>query len=284
MSQCKSWITFTMTALIACLVLAPPVTPAPPVQAEEAVDDGKKKPKFNVGGVDQPGATIKGLVLYSGKKYKTKKTLDMATDKFCVGGHAEPASYNQTRLYGKNGDQVTLQNVFVWVSKGIGKKDYPTPDKPAVLDQIGCLYTPRVSGIVTGQTLQVLNSDNTRHNVNLFKSSKNPKFNNASSKGQVITKVFKRAEVGKKHLQYKCDVHGWMKAHMHVVAHPFFAVTQEDGTFELRGLKPGEYELSFWHEYSKYLPDKKTITVTVGEGETKEVTVTYKKKPSRKKS
>jgi len=279
MTRRKIWITSAITTLITCLVLAPSA------QAEAATGDNeKKKPKINVGGVDQPGATIKGIVLYSGKKYKTRKTLDMATDKHCVAGHPEPVSSNQTRLYGKNGDQVTLQNVFVWISKGIGKKDYPAPDKPAVLDQVGCLYVPRVSGIVTRQVLQVRNQDGTRHNVNLYKSSKNRKFNNASSKGQVITKMFKKAEVGKKHLQYKCDVHGWMKAHMHVVEHPFFAVTQEDGTFELRGLKPGEYELSFWHEYSKYLPDKNKVAVAIGKGETKEVAVTYKKKSPRKKS
>lgn len=279
MTRRKIWITSATTTLITCLVLAPSA------QAEAATGDNEKKnPKINIGGGNQPGATIKGIVLYSGKKYKTRKTLDMATDKHCVTGHPEPVPSNQTRLYGKNGDQVTLQNVFVWISKGIGKKDYPTPDKPAVLDQAGCLYVPRVSGIVTRQALQVKNQDGTRHNVNLYKSSKNPKFNNASSKGQVITKMFKKAEVGKKHLQYKCDVHSWMKAHMHVVEHPFFAVTQEDGTFELRGLKPGEYELSFWHEYSKYLPDKNKVAVAIGKGETKEVTITYKKKSPRKKS
>ena len=38
---------------------------------------------------------------------------------------------------------------------------------------------------------------------------------------------------------FKCDVHGWMNAYVGVLDHPFFAVTDEDGKFELKGLPPG---------------------------------------------
>ena len=55
---------------------------------------------------------------------------------------------------------------------------------------------------------------------------------------------------------------------MGVVAHPYFATTGEDGSFELPNLPPGEYTIGVWHE--KY--GKKSQKVSVGDKETKEIT------------
>ena len=60
----------------------------------------------------------------------------------------------------------------------------------------------------------------------------------------------------------KCDVHPWMKAWVMVADHPYFAVTDENGNFEINNvLPPGEYELGFWHERLSNLPKKKFIQV-----------------------
>ena len=46
----------------------------------------------------------------------------------------------------------------------------------------------------------------------------------------------------------KCAViQGW-KSHLRVMDHPFFAVTDAEGKFEIPGLSPGEYTLVAWHE------------------------------------
>jgi hypothetical protein len=39
-----------------------------------------------------------------------------------------------------------------------------------------------------------------------------------------------------------------MRAYANVVTHPFFAVTAENGTFELRGLPAGTFTIEAWHE------------------------------------
>ncbi len=49
-------------------------------------------------------------------------------------------------------------------------------------------------------------------------------------------------------LRMKCDVHAGMSAHIGVVPHPWFAVTGEDGAFELAGVPPGEYVIEAWQE------------------------------------
>ena len=49
-------------------------------------------------------------------------------------------------------------------------------------------------------------------------------------------------------LRLKCDVHTWMVAFVGVVNHPYFAVTSADGSFALRDVPEGTYELRAWHE------------------------------------
>ena len=58
-------------------------------------------------------------------------------------------------------------------------------------------------------------------------------------------KVLARPETS---IPIKCNQHPWMRAYVHVVQHPFHAVTGEDGSFELKGLPPGEYEIEAVHE------------------------------------
>ncbi|MBH07195.1 MAG: hypothetical protein CMJ20_12860 [Phycisphaeraceae bacterium] len=232
--------------------------------------------KINIGGIDQPGAVIKGVIKFGSKVVK-RKPIRMDADRNCAAVHSEKV-LDQVRIFGKNGDHNVLQNVFVWVSKGLKSKKYASPKAAAVIDQTGCLYEPHVSGVMIGQKLHILNSDNTQHNVKAAVGRKTL-FNQASGEGSTIEQVFKKSQ----DIVLKCDVHSWMSAHVRVMDHPYFAVTQDDGTFEIRGLPPGDYEISTWHEYRRYKPDQSPVSVTIGMGETKEVTVTYKSKSKKKK-
>jgi hypothetical protein len=100
--------------------------------------------------------------------------------------------------------------------------------------------------VFVGQPVAIQNSDPTLHNVHA-----NPKDNDEFNIGQpdekapVITKTFSQPEIG---VSFRCDVHGWMRAYANVVTHPFFAVSNDDGTFEIKGLAPGTYTIEAWHE------------------------------------
>ena len=85
----------------------------------------------------------------------------------------------------------------------------------------------------------------------------NAGFNIASVFGQKLVKQFK-PEIG---LRVQCSVHRWMYANIHVLDHPFFAITDPDGKFTLKGLPPGNYEVTVWHEYYKIKPTPE-ITIT----------------------
>ena len=74
----------------------------------------------------------------------------------------------------------------------------------------------------------------------------NQDFNQGTpKKGSKLTRTFTVPEVM---VRFKCDVHPWMAAYVGVVAHPYFAVTDAYGAFDIKGLPPGTYTLEAWHE------------------------------------
>ena len=150
-----------------------------------------------------------------------------------------------------------LENVFVYLKGGAADKNsFPVPSDPAVLDQQGCRYHPRTLGVMTDQKFEVRNSDPTTHNVHPSPKV-NPEWNQSQPQGAPpIDQVFKRKEVI---IPIKCNQHPWMKANVAVLDHPFFAVSDSAGSFSIKGLPPGEYEIEAWHE--KY--GAKTMKVKV---------------------
>jgi hypothetical protein len=82
------------------------------------------------------------------------------------------------------------------------------------------------------------------------------------------TEVFSEPEIM---VPIKCDVHSWMNSYIGVVSNPFFAVTGDDGTFDLSELPAGTYTIEAWHE--KY--GTQTQEVTVGDGDAQEISFSF---------
>lgn len=186
---------------------------------------------------DGPGV-ITGTIRYDGGA-PAPRSLRMDSDPRCVPGLG---AISEVLVVGPGNG---LKNVFVYVKEGLGTRTYAAPTTPFALDQTGCQYVPHVFGVQVGQPIQITNSDPTLHNVNAA-----PKDNRGFNFGQVpkvpaVTRVFDKPEVM---VPFRCDVHGWMNAYVGVVPHPFFAVTKDDGSFEIKGLPPGSYTLEAWHE------------------------------------
>lgn len=186
---------------------------------------------------DGPG-TIVGVVTFSGTAPKPRP-LPMDSDPLCVT-EAGGATSELLVVGPGNG----IKNVFVYVKDGLGTRRYAVPASPVPLDQKGCRYVPHVFGVQVGQTILVSNSDPLIHNVHAMPKN-NREFNfGQPAKTPPVSRVFNQAEIG---LPFKCDVHGWMNAYVNVLPHPFFAVTKDDGSFEIKGLPAGSYTLELWH-------------------------------------
>lgn len=160
----------------------------------------------------------------------------------CSVLHKEP-QLNESAIVSDDGG---LANVFVYVKKGLKKnQQYPMPAESAVLNQSGCMYQPRVQGVRVGQDLVIRNNDKLTHNTRSY-AFRNRAFNIAQpAESEDRTKVFKKPE---KAIQMGCDIHGWMKAFVFAMDHPFFAVTDEKGQFKIAGLPAGDYTVAAWHE------------------------------------
>ena len=166
-----------------------------------------------------------------------------------------------------------LRDAFIHVSKGLEAKTFKPPkESKAVLDQKGCWYHPRVSGIMVGQTLKILNSDPTMHNVNAM-----PNFNAAMP--ATVKKLEKKFKKGKVMFKIKCNVHPWMRAYVGILDHPYYAVSGKDGSYEIADLPPGKYTLTVWHEKMK--KSTKDITVTA-DGAKADFKLAKKKKKKKK--
>ncbi|HEY3204250.1 MAG TPA: carboxypeptidase regulatory-like domain-containing protein [Thermoanaerobaculia bacterium] len=209
------------------------------------------------------GATVTGKVNFEGTA-PAMAAIKMDADAYCKAEHKEPV-YEQEVVVNSN---KTLQWVLVYVKEGVSGS-YPAPTTPVTLDQHGCQYRPHVFGIQAGQPLKILNSDGTLHNIHAL-PKKNAEFNIGQPfKGMETLKKFDNTEVP---LRFKCDVHKWMGAYTGVFNHPFFATTNEQGTFEIKNLPPGNYVIEAWHE--KY--GAQTQNVTVSGSESKTVDFTFK--------
>ena len=195
-------------------------------------------------------ASVTGKATFTGTPPNPAK-IDMNADPVCAGSGSTVTS--EDVVVNSNG---TLKNVFVYVKEGLEGQTFTAPTEKVVMNQQGCHYSPHVFGAQVNQPVEIVNSDATLHNVHgMPKASK--EFNlGMPIQGMKVTRKFDKPEVM---VKFKCDVHPWMHAYVGVVDHPFFAVTGEDGSFEIKNLPPGQYTLEAWHE--KFGTQTQQITV-----------------------
>ena len=149
-----------------------------------------------------------------------------------------------------------LANVIVHVDGVASSADGGT-DRP-ILDQLNCMFMPHVLAVKKGQPVLIRNSDHELHNVHAT-PDENTAFNiGLAHVGDNKEVRFDKAEI----FRVRCDVHPWMKAYIGVFDSNYFAVSSLDGSFEIKGLPPGSYELVAWHERFGEL--KQTIEVKDG--------------------
>jgi plastocyanin len=153
-----------------------------------------------------------------------------------------------------------LAGAFVTLELGEAPSTVPPPERtPARLEQKGCMYVPRVLALRVGQPLLVTNDDPTNHNVHT-RSKRNPGINrNMGAKQPPLEFVFEKPE---RPVPFACDIHPWMGAAVFVEEHPWFAVSDERGAFEIRDVPPGEHTLELVHESL----GKKAVSVRVVAG------------------
>lgn len=184
------------------------------------------------------GAGVTGSATLEGDPPAEFK-LKMNADPKCDALYPDGSPSTRYFIVGEGG---SLGNVFLYITDP-PDGDYPAPETPTTLLQEGCLYSPLVGGIQVDQTLRIENVDEHLHNVRAL-ARKNRPFNLGQPGVGVREKSFKTPEEA---IKFKCDVHPWMESYLFVLDHPFYAVTDENGRFEIDDLPAGTYTLAAWH-------------------------------------
>ncbi len=208
-------------------------------------------------------ASLSGIVKFQGVAPKPKN-IDMSSDPNCAKAHSTPATTEEVVIDADN----DLANVIVYVADGLGDHTFQPPDQPAVFEQKGCQYRPHVLALQAKQKLDVVNSDETTHNIHPSPTN-NREWNMTQPHGVPLEQSFAREEIA---IPVKCNIHPWMKGYIAVFKHPYFAVSDKKGSFDLKDLPPGSYTITAWHEKL----GTQTQKITVAAGETKKLDFTFK--------
>lgn len=221
-----------------------------------------RSPKLIASPPDSP-ASVAGVVKFQGTGPKPTR-IDVSQDPLCAKAHPTPLTAEDIVVGANEG----LANVVVYVSDGLGTRTFQPPQQAAVLEQKGCQYKPHVLALQTNQKLNIVNSDETTHNIHPTPSN-NREWNMTQPHNMPMEQQFAREEVS---VPVKCNVHPWMKGYIAVLKNPYFAVTDKEGHFNLKDLPPGTYTITAWQEKLGTSMQK----ITVGAGESKTLDFTFK--------
>jgi plastocyanin len=125
------------------------------------------------------------------------------------------------------------------------------------LDNVNCRFVPHVVVASVGQFVLLKNSDPILHTAHAYFKDQ-PHFNVGMYPGRVSRKPLAAAGTAK----VICEVHPWMSAHLVITDHPYHAVTDVYGEYQIQDVPPGTYRLKIWHE--KLGVQERPVEVTTG--------------------
>jgi len=197
------------------------------------------------------GVSVSGRVTFSGSIPKTERVPVHRDSKFCGETIPIEVVHVEPNSRGLSGVVISLE--------GIGR------GKPSILENIviafenqTCRFVPRVNAAVIGSQMEIRNMDPILHNTHIRQGDRfGPTVINVAQPAgsKVIRKPLRVAGL----LDIRCDAHTFMSASMHVFDHPYFAVTNGRGEFEMTNVPAGNYRLRLWHE----TVGTRTKTITV---------------------
>ena len=210
------------------------------------------------------GGGISGKVTVEGT-LPAAKPINMAAEPDCAKMYKTPPLRDELVA----GSEGALENVVVYVSAG-APEESAAPSQQVQMVQKGCRFAPHVIAVLAGQGVEMVNQDTTSHNIHPL-ATNNREWNKIQPPGSApLEETFARPEF----IPVKCNIHPWMHSYIAVLKTSHFAVTGDNGAFNLGSLPPGKYTITAWHETL----GTQTQEVTVTGSETVPVNFTFKAK------
>jgi hypothetical protein len=206
---------------------------------------------YQVVSIHDPG-TIKGTVKWSGAVPHIPSLAINKDPEICdPDGHK---TRDLERLV--VGPQGGVANTVVFLKDISSGKPMDIPEPRRFLNQKQCRYEPHILLVPANGPIQIKSSDATLHTVHMDgAASYNLPF---PFTNQIVTRTMQTPGLA----NVRCNGgHTWMNAEILVVSHPYYAVTDESGNFELTDVPAGKYEIVAWHEGWKLLREEGAFDV-----------------------
>jgi len=198
-------------------------------------------------------ATVKGQVVFPADKGIPKREpLNVTQDKqHCL---ANNAILDESIIV--NPKNRGVKNVVVFLRPDEKTVDFPAnlihPDDAkrksaeVVIDQPCCMFVARVTCARVGDTIVVKNPAPVQHNF--FWTSENNGSHNPTLAKMTDWKMPKPLAKEGGPIKYTCSIHPWMAGYVRIFDHPYYAVTDENGNFEIKNAPVGKFRIVYWHE------------------------------------
>ncbi len=169
-----------------------------------------------------------------------------------------------------NKGNMGIKNVFVWLLPIDPEKPFAVhpdlakiKDKEVVVDQPCCMFVPHALWLRQGQTLVAKNSSAIAHNFHWTGYPlKNPGGNSIIPAGGDL----KIADLMADRLPVKlsCDIHTWMTGWVRILDHPYFALTDAEGKFDIKNVPAGPCRIAIWQEKKGWVADYGKVGLITG--------------------
>jgi hypothetical protein len=194
-------------------------------------------------GQTQQWGTIKGQMVFGGETLPERPVINAAlpiakvySEELVVDPRTKGVRWAMVWLLDeKGGNNIPIHRALKAVSEKI------------VVDQSNCQFEPHALCLREGQTLVIKNSSKINHPINPcilgVDSPANVRMIRPGDSEEVIG-----WKASPRPLVMGCSIHKWMTAYIRVFTHPYFAVTNERGEFEIKNAPAGSYRIVIWQE------------------------------------
>ena len=145
-----------------------------------------------------------------------------------------------------------VAQVVIEIKGASTEKDWPKTDGGFDIRQKNCQFTPTMLVIPVGENVTVYNDDPVGHNVNTGEWNVTQ-----PSGGDPIVKPIN----AKAPTPIRCNIHSWMEGWIYPAQSPLYAVTNDNGEYEITDVPPGKYRVSIWHSYLGRSNERVTLEV-----------------------
>ena len=239
-----------------------------PSEADDSVESASGSPSASIG----PG-TFAGRVIMSGGAPTLAPLIAQGADVKDKETCSVVAVPDERLVIGADNGVANVFISIVKAPKGTPKPE--TSDEAVIFDQKGCRFLPHCLLVPVGQTVKVLSGDGVSHNTHSYPARNNGVNQSVDPNDRDGKLQFAYRSSEKQPLKVACDFHSWMIAYHLPVDHPYAALTDADGNFEIKDIPAGDHVFWVWHEAAKGKFVERKLKVTIKAGDTTQQNIDY---------